>query len=622
MQTDDRIYPLLDHWVAEADAGRLLPAAEVCRDCPELLPEAEREIAVLRQFHLLAQPSMSGTTEQHGKHETTHGHESDGVEFGTCLRVGTQFGRYEILAELGKGGMGIVYMARDTQLNREVALKVMRPDLATHTGAFDRFLSEARALAAVHHDHVVAIYDYGESNGMRFITMPLLAGESLETRLQRQNWLPPAEVVRIGVELADGLAAVHKQGLIHRDLKPSNVWLEAPSDRVKLLDFGLARESEAGDRLTRSGALVGTPAYMSPEQANGLALDDRTDLFSLGSVLYRAATGYLPFPGKTATATLKLIGEHDAPPATTLNSLIPTGLSDLIEWLHRKNPAERPATAAHAAKAFRELTAASLTSTSEWHGARAKGERRKKWAYRAKISAFLPLSLFVVIAVILVLTRDRFREARPEDGKPISAAQQREPVRIRALEIPHAEAIDDKKTKARRTLGQDSFGAALDDDIKVTARLSRPAYCYVIVFRADGKDEVLSPQSAGEAPALTDEPRYPSTDRSKVYGLSDGNGGLWLVALVASDKPLPPYSEWRKQHPDCPWVKSPGEANVVWFDDGQWLASMAGGGLRNRGKRGEKEAPGAVPIVRVVDWLKAETDGVVSAVAFTVQAKK
>jgi hypothetical protein len=192
------------------------------------------------------------------------------------------------------------------------------------------------------------------------------------------------------------------------------------------------------------------------------------------------------------------------------------------------------------------------------------------------------------------------------------------PLRIRTLEVFHYVS----KTQGLGLLGTDSFGALLDDDIRVKARLSRPAYCYLVVFRPDGKEEFFPPKSASDSPQLTDEPRYPTTSRGDVYGLSDGNGGLWLVALVASEKPLPAYSEWRKQHPGGPWKKVDGKPNVVWFDDGEWLEQATPAGVRTRGERGEKKLADAVPIVGVVDWLKAETGGVVSAVAFTVEAKK
>jgi hypothetical protein len=268
MQINDLIYPLLDRWVAEAEAGRLLPAAELCYDCPELLPEAEPEIAVLRQFHVLARPSASTSIEGRAAVETKADEPRVSVPVSPSLTPGSTFGRYQIIAELGRGGMGIVYKARDTQLGRDVALKVMRPDVAANPNSSERFLREARALAAVRHDHVVEVYDYGQLNGALFVTMPLLVGETLQARLDRQSLLPPDEVVRIGTELAEGLAAVHATRLIHRDLKPSNVRLEAPSGRVKLLDFGIARDSRASDRLTSPTRIVGTPAYMSPEQVN------------------------------------------------------------------------------------------------------------------------------------------------------------------------------------------------------------------------------------------------------------------------------------------------------------------------------------------------------------------
>jgi serine/threonine protein kinase len=284
--------------------------------------------------------------------------------------------RYQILGELGQGGMGIVYQARDRQLGRDVALKVLRPDLAANPSSAERFLREARALAAVRHDHVVEIYDYGQQNDVLFATMPLLSGETLETRLKRHSPLPPTEVIRIGAELAAGLDAVHDKGLIHRDLKPSNVWLETPSGRVKLLDFGLARDPQAEDRVTNPGAVTGTPAYMSPEQVNGLALDARSDLFSLGSVLYKAATGQLAFAGPTLTATLAAVGEKEPIPARTVNPSVPAGLSDLIERLHQKKPANRPASAAEVMKELRGLAASWEASTTGWQSAGREGRRR------------------------------------------------------------------------------------------------------------------------------------------------------------------------------------------------------------------------------------------------------
>jgi hypothetical protein len=189
---------------------------------------------------------------------------------------------------------------------------------------------------------------------------------------------------------------------------------------------------------------------------------------------------------------------------------------------------------------------------------------------------------------------------------------------VRSLDVHHFAHVE-SKSQPRGVFGRNSFSATLNDDITVTARLSRPAYCYLIVFRPDGKDQVLFPQGEKLLPERTDDPHYPSRDRSKTWRLEEGTG-LWLVALVASDRELPSYLDWRGQHPNCPWRRAPGEPNVVWLDDGQWLETLTPTGPRTRGERGEQEAVERVPLVRLVDWLKAETGGTVSAVGFTVEA--
>jgi hypothetical protein len=191
-----------------------------------------------------------------------------------------------------------------------------------------------------------------------------------------------------------------------------------------------------------------------------------------------------------------------------------------------------------------------------------------------------------------------------------------EPLLVKVLNVEHFRHAGGKN-QPQGVLGKNTFQARLDDDIKVEAHLSRPAYCYLIIFRADGQDEILYPQGAQLVPERTDRPCYPSRDLSKVYGLTEGSG-LWLVVLVASDRELPSYAQWRAQHPGNFWQKVPGDPDVVWFHDGQWLE----GWTPARGRpRGEREAPGTAPVVRVVDWLKAETGGTVSAVGFTVEEK-
>jgi hypothetical protein len=266
-----------------------------------------------------------------------------------------RLGPYRILKILGTGGMGVVFQAEDPGLERQVALKVMLPRLAGEPQAKQRFLREARAAAALENDHVIAIHQIGEDRGVPFVAMPLLKGESLDNRLKHVEKLSVAEVLRIGREVALGLAAAHEHGLIHRDIKPANIWLEAPRDRVKILDFGLARSATDESQLTQSGAIMGTPAYMAPEQARAQGPDHRADLFSLGAVLYRMTTGQLPFNGADTMSMLAAVCFDDPPPPRSLNPALPEPLSDLVLRLLAKKPEDRPASAQDVVSALESL---------------------------------------------------------------------------------------------------------------------------------------------------------------------------------------------------------------------------------------------------------------------------
>lgn len=260
-----------------------------------------------------------------------------------------QLGPYRIVRVLGKGGMGAVYQAEDTTLKRNVALKVMLPRLAANPQSKRRFLREAEAQAAVEHDHIIAIYQVGEDAGVPFIAMPLLKGLTLADGLKQRPIFPLSHIVRIGREIADGLAAAHAAGLIHRDIKPGNIWLEGKKLRVKILDFGLARAQvhpEGEEQLTADGAIVGTPAYMSPEQARGEAVDHRSDLFSLGVILYQMATGEQAFRGPNAMVILTQLAMLEPPPVQSKNPDIPARLADLIHRLLAKDVNVREPSAA------------------------------------------------------------------------------------------------------------------------------------------------------------------------------------------------------------------------------------------------------------------------------------
>ena len=282
----------------------------------------------------------------------------------TSSAVPISLGGYRIERLLGEGGMGAVYLAHDDKLGRDVALKTMRPEVAARPGAVERFLREAQATARVAHDNVVPILHVGEDAGAPYIVMPLLEGEPLDGVLKRTPVPALGMVLKVGREIADGLAVAHVRGLVHRDIKPANVWLEGDPDavdpgdrfkRVKVLDFGLARPAHDDTQLTSPGAVLGTPAYMSPEQASGEPVDPRTDLFSLGVVLYRMTTGKLPFGGSTTMAVLTSLAIDHPPAPAVRDPRVPKSLSDLIVRLLAKNRDERPKSAAEVAAALRQI---------------------------------------------------------------------------------------------------------------------------------------------------------------------------------------------------------------------------------------------------------------------------
>lgn len=256
-----------------------------------------------------------------------------------------RLGPYRVLKVLGRGGMGVVFLAEDPQLKRAIALKTMRPSVAARPGHRQRFLREAQAAARLESDFIVPIFQVGEDRGVPFLAMPFLKGFSLEDRLKAGGSVPVGEAVRLATQAARGLAAAHAAGLVHRDVKPANLWVEPEGGgRVKVLDFGLAHMGE-DQSLTQSGSIMGTPSYMSPEQARGEKVDGRADLFSLGCVLYRMLTGTLPFRGTDAMSTLLALAMHEPPAPHTINPEVPPALSDLVMRLLAKDPAKRPATA-------------------------------------------------------------------------------------------------------------------------------------------------------------------------------------------------------------------------------------------------------------------------------------
>jgi formylglycine-generating enzyme required for sulfatase activity/tRNA A-37 threonylcarbamoyl transferase component Bud32 len=257
---------------------------------------------------------------------------------------------YEVIEVIGRGGMGIVFKARDCRLQRIVAIKVLAPEISTSDTARQRFLREAQAAAAVSHDHVITIYAV-EPGPVPYLVMELIDGQSLQQKIERSSPLELVEILRIGNQIACGLAAAHAQGLIHRDIKPANILLQNGIQRVQITDFGLARAADDAG-ITGTGEVAGTPQYMSPEQALGRSVDARSDLFSLGSVLYAMATGHSPFRGESTVAVLRRVCDEAPLPIREINPNVPPWLAATIDRLLDKNPDQRFQTAAEVAQLF------------------------------------------------------------------------------------------------------------------------------------------------------------------------------------------------------------------------------------------------------------------------------
>ncbi len=299
-----------------------------------------------RDTHERSSP-LNETMEYQGSLSSSAAMRSDPMSTWEGSVLPERIGVYAIVGDIGRGGMGRVYLGRDAQLQRDVAIKVMHSHRAGNQSARQRFLKESQATASVDHPHIVTIHQVGEHDGLPYIVMQRLQGVTLQEYREGVGRMPLPESLRIAREIATGLAAAHARNLIHRDIKPGNIFLEGSERRVKIIDFGLALDAaDSNTKITTDGSIVGTPAYMSPERVNEQTIDAQSDIFSLGVILYEMLSGQLPFEGDSLVKTLMAIARGGARSVHTISPDVPEAVSGLVMRLIAHDKADRPASAA------------------------------------------------------------------------------------------------------------------------------------------------------------------------------------------------------------------------------------------------------------------------------------
>jgi tRNA A-37 threonylcarbamoyl transferase component Bud32 len=425
---------------------------------------------------------------------------------------------YDVLDVIGRGGMGVVFKARDTRLQRIVAIKVLAAELAASGSARQRFFREARAAAAVRDDHVVSIHAVSEETGPTpYLVMEFIAGVTLEKRIKERGALAVKEVLRIGMQAAEGLAAAHRQGLIHRDVKPANILLENGVERVKITDFGLARAADDAS-LSQSGVIAGTPLYMSPEQARGETLDPRSDLFSLGSVLYTLCTGRAAFAAGNTMAVLKRVCEETPRPIREFNPDIPEWLAAVVDRLLAKESGKRFQTAAELAAVLGEqlaqlqqsrLTPAPVPEKQEAApppAAPAEPGGRAPWKRKRLAASLLAAGVVACLVSVAVLSR---RWSAPSPGQPPGLD---DPRVLTVSKRPEDRARFDTIRAALDAVEPGMTIRVLDDAVYEEHLLIGARRHREVVLEAAGKATIRMPPGESEAVLIGDVSNFSLRD--------------------------------------------------------------------------------------------------------------
>jgi serine/threonine protein kinase len=676
MTDDERLEELLDRWHEHWERGGDIPATDLCHGQPELAARLDARLEALRRVGRIFQRTAGASGEStpppvsHGDTDAPEAcaglppvagadvpapaptlqwnpdrvdpgepHPPIGDDAPATAR--RRIGVYELQEQLGEGGMGTVYKAWHVHLKKAVALKLLAAKIAHLPGTRERFRREVEAAGRLEHANLVRATDAGEYEGRPYLVMELLDGADLARLTKSRGRWPVGEACETARQVALGLEHVRECGLVHRDVKPSNL-MRTADGTVKVLDLGLARlrtgPEDAG--LTAQGVTMGTADYMAPEQLDGAAaVDIRADLYALGGSLFFLLTGRAPFAHRQGQFAKLEAARHETPAdVRSLRPEVPQALAELVARLLAKDPADRPQTPAEVAAAVEAFAAdgnATLATTSTWTNPSRRRGRHRGWVV-------VGLGLAILASVGWWLSpapglrpapaepnQGKTAEARdsgdgqpgPADGLPgavgpDSRPAPADPLRVASLDVVHIANVRGKGL-TRGVVGKQSFSTRWGDAVTVEAKLTRPAYAYMIAFRPDGKDDLCFPESVDETPPRTDHPRFPSASQQLEYRLDDG-AGLEVFAVVASDRPLPPYKEWRARREAPPWKSEKSPDGMVWWYDGTTVEPLAEGAI----SRSRKEGEGRAAVVRLVDWLRGEADGrAAAAVGFVVLPK-
>jgi serine/threonine protein kinase len=495
-------------------------------------------------------------------------------------RVPSAFGSYELIEEVARGGMGVVYKARQAKLDRIVAIKMILPTQFDSDSAVRRFQLEAEAAAKLDHPGVVPIYDVGEQDGQHYLSMAFVDGESLAARIARSGRAQPQEAARIVRDVAQAVQHAHDRGIVHRDLKPANILIDA-TGRPRVTDFGLARKNDVVGTLTTEGSIIGTPAYMAPEQASGQTeiVGTACDIYSLGAVLYHLLTGSPPFAGSNVLEIIRRVCEDEPKPPREVEASIPKPLESICLKCLAKDPRNRYASAGELAEDLqRFLQGESVTTPS---ARRVAGS--SKWIrHSATIGA--------VAAIVLLLSLGAFwafsLERRPKAEQGTSAA-----LPVSDIAPPKSNGKpplsgdltirvwDSKKDSPRRGLRFDSLGAMplrYGDQIRIEAKTNRPAYLYLVWINTEGeavpvypwtpktpwKSEYWKPRPT-ETPIDTLElPKEPGG-----WPIESGKG-LETIVLLARDEALPATVQLDTLFSGLPAQHSSPTDLFIWLEGG------------------------------------------------------